>query len=143
TLCSECTLHGLGLAKYLSRMLGRMRPVIGRVLGHLGVSGGCWTALRISELMERRHAALRTLFNEVDRIVALCQWSFDLLLRNGVPAAKISLSRHGIAQGAFPPRALSDAPGGPLRIAFLGRLDRTKGPDILIRAIRTLPALSV
>ena len=142
--CSECTLHGLGLAKIVSRMVGRIPPAVGHALGRAGASGGGWTALRMTALVEHRHAAVRALLEEVDEIVALCQWVHDLLVRNGVPARKIHLSRHGVPLPR-PSKAepLPDSRPTRLRVAFLGRLDRTKGPDILIRAVGALPGLPV
>jgi glycosyltransferase involved in cell wall biosynthesis len=142
--CSACALHGLGLPRGASQALAHVPPVVGRALGRVGASGGVWTALRTTGLIERHHAAVRTLFAEVHQIVVLCDWTRDVLLRNGVPAEKITLSRHGIARaGGAWPEGRPEASSRPLRVAFLGRLDPTKGPDTLIRAVQALPGRSV
>ncbi len=142
--CTACALHGSGLPIAVSQILGRMPRAVGSEIGRGGVSGRWWTALRMSELVGRRHAAVRALFKEADKIVALSLWVQDLLVRNGVPAEKIHLSRHGVSQtAAAPPDRLRSATREPLRIAFLGRFDSTKGPDILVRAMRTLPGRMV
>src|SRR6266581_1252872 len=81
---------------------------------------------------------------EVDHVVALCQWVKDLLVRNGVPEQKVTVSRQGIA---YAPAAVKgsrnrQAANEPIRIAFLGRLDSTKGAHLLIQALnndRKLP----
>ncbi len=145
-LCVSCTLHGLGLNTMSSRALGSFPTSIGRLIGAAGLSGGLWTALRMTELMQMRHAAFRALMGEVNHVIALCQWTKELLLRNGVPEAKITVSHHGLPQalaGCGQEEESLPLTQGPLRIAYLGRLDPTKGPDILIRALRVLPELSV
>jgi glycosyltransferase involved in cell wall biosynthesis len=142
--CSACALQGLGLGRAASEVLAQLPPLINRALGRVGASGGVWTALRAAGLIERHQAAVRTLFAEVHQIVVLCDWTRDVLLRNGVPAEKITLSRHGIARpGGAWPRGRPEASSRPLRVAFLGRLDPTKGPDTLIRAVQALPGRSV
>jgi glycosyltransferase involved in cell wall biosynthesis len=144
TTCSACALHGLGLARISSRALARVPSVVECALGRVGASGGMWTALRTSGLVERHHMAVRALFDEVHHIVVLCEWAREVLLRNGVSADKITLSRHGIAR-TQDARSVGrpETSSRPLRIAFLGRFDSTKGPDTLIHAVRALPERSL
>src|SRR6266853_2396903 len=122
--CSACALHGRGLNRIASQFAGTIPPGAGRVLGRAGLSGGMWTALRMTELVEARQAAFCSLMAEVDHVVALCQWVKDLLVRNGVPERKITVSRQGIA---YEPAAVRgsrnrQAANEPIRVAFLGRL---------------------
>jgi glycosyltransferase involved in cell wall biosynthesis len=143
--CARCTLHGLGVPRPWSDLLGSLPTAAGGLAAAAGRSGGPWTALRMTELVARRQAAFRTLTREVERVVVVCEWARELLRRNGVPAGKITVSRHGLPErgpGGPPggPPAMPPPPEGPLRIAFLGRLDPTKGPHVLLRAIRALPA---
>jgi glycosyltransferase involved in cell wall biosynthesis len=144
--CAACTLHGRGVNKPLSIACGNLSPIIGRRIGKAGMSGRLWTALRMAELVDLRHAMCRALFAEVDWIVVLCQWTADLLQRNGVPSGKINMSRHGllrpanVVQRTVPSLPLAQR---PLRIAYVGRLDPIKGPDVLIRALRQLPEVPV
>jgi glycosyltransferase involved in cell wall biosynthesis len=94
--CTACTLHGLGVNRLVAMGLASM-PRRGReTLAKTKKSGGIWTALRMRELVERRHRVTRGLLAEVDHIVAVCEWVRDVLLRNGVPANKITLCRQGI-----------------------------------------------
>ena len=144
--CAPCTLHGRGMNKLLSVACGNLSPAIGRWVGELRMTGGLWTALRMAELVQLRHSMCRALFTEVDRIVALCQWTRQLLLLNGVPLEKILLSRHGLisqplfAQSLLPSVAITQR---PLRIAYVGRFDPTKGVEGLVRALRLLPEKAV
>ncbi len=116
-------------------------PVVG--LGNHGLRGSIWTALRTSELISMRHAAFREMASEVDHIVAVCNWVHDVLLLNYIPAAKLSISRHGInwaADTIAPVPSSTHRPRDEMRLAFVGRLDTTKGLHVLIKAFRTAPS---
>jgi len=136
--CARCTLHKLGMNRPLSTLIGSLPPQIGQILGRAGRSGGPWTALRMTELVQLRHTAFRSLMQEVNHVVVLCRWTRELLLCNGVSPAKMSVSPHGLSTLVSGEQPVVPAPP-PLRIAFLGRLDPTKGPDLLIQAVRTVP----
>jgi glycosyltransferase involved in cell wall biosynthesis len=151
--CTACTLHGLGINKSIASGIASLPLALSFLPGKFGLQGGPWTALRMSELVGLRQSAFGGLMNEVDHIVALCHWTKDLLVKNGVPAEKITISRHGLPTadgewriangGSNKPKSANRNPQSPLKIVFLGRLDETKGPDILIRAIRSLPEASL
>lgn len=141
--CARCTLHAHGVNRVAAWILGSLPPSFGTWLGEGGRSGGLWTGLRMSELIQLRHAAFRRLVSEVDHVVVLCHWTRDLLERNGIPAGRVSLIRHGLPypvgfqrSSAVPERFDAQR---PLRVAFMGRLDPVKGAHILIRAIRAIP----
>ena len=140
--CTACVLDGHG-AGHAAAWLGSLVPRwLGRLAGSAGMQGGSWTALRLSSLIDRRHASWRTFVEDVDRFVALSAWSERVMLASGVPASKIVRSPHGIASsadGALPTPALR----GPLRLAHMGRTDPAKGTALLIRALHSQPALPV
>jgi glycosyltransferase involved in cell wall biosynthesis len=145
--CAACTLHGLGLNKTVSLALVRLPSTIGRIVDSAGLSGGMWTALRMTELVGLRHSVFRSLLQEVDRVVVLSKWTADVLTRNGMPQEKVIVSPNGLSPTAKDkngsncngPALDSYDAAESLRIAFLGRWNRLKGPDILIRALRSLP----
>lgn len=140
--CTRCTLHGQGLNKPLSFVIGNIPVSVGRLLGNIGASGGPRTALRMTELVGLRHSAFRALMAEVDHVVALCDWVKDLLLRNGLPSDKVTVSRQGLCYR----QSTSKAPAQEqsfLRVAFVGRLDPTKGVHILIEALALILAASI
>jgi glycosyltransferase involved in cell wall biosynthesis len=75
---------------------------------------------------------------KVDHVVAVSQWVSDVLRRNTVPVAKITLSRQGVDTPTHGPTARRGKLG-PLKIAYFGRIDRAKGPDLLARALKMIP----
>jgi glycosyltransferase involved in cell wall biosynthesis len=148
-LCTACTLHGLGAKRLLAHSLARMPSVLNGWMAKAHLSGGIWTALRMRGLVELRHSAFYALMQEVDHIVVLAEWTRELLLRNGIPPDKLTLCRHGLLRPSSNTRGPQSETinskfetrngQSAVRIAFLGRLDPTKGPDLLVRAVRALP----
>src|SRR2546422_505157 len=150
--CARCSLDGLfnrpgknGIwnilaqsTRTLSNLLGSLPPSLGTLLGELNFEGGSWTALRMTELVRLRHASVRSMFSEVDQIIAVCQWVKDVLTCNGVDPQKITLCRQGITDQRQTIALNQAQHGSSLNIAFLGRLDPTKGVHILIQALRSL-----
>jgi glycosyltransferase involved in cell wall biosynthesis len=136
--CAACSLNGLGTPRFLARSIGAIPPELGARIAKLGLRGDVWTALQMSRLIELRLAAFRELAHQADHFVAVCEWVRDVLIVNGVPDAKITVSRHGIEWvPAEIPRAKT--PDGKLKIAFVGRMDPTKGVHVLIKAVRSDP----
>jgi glycosyltransferase involved in cell wall biosynthesis len=150
--CTACTLQGLGLNHLVATGLASVPRPVRNVLTKTRKSGGVWTALRMRELVERRHRVTRGLLAEVDHVVAVCEWVRDVLIRNGVPAEKITLCQQGIPDNREP---ITDNSGErvalpekftrarPLRLVYLGRLDPTKGVHVLIEALRLDRSLPV
>ncbi|WP_424099165.1 glycosyltransferase [Moorena producens] len=146
--CAKCELQGLGLHRSMAGAIGSLPPQMGKWLGDLNLQGGAWTALRMTELVSLRHSALNSLLAEVDHIVAVCNWVRDVLLLNQVPSAKISVIRQGLCHddihNIVKPENFSEQPSTQtLKIAFLGRIDPTKGIHILIEALQRIPLLPI
>jgi glycosyltransferase involved in cell wall biosynthesis len=141
--CARCMLHGKGLAKTASWLLGSLPEGVGSFAGVTGLEGGMWTALRSTELVGVRHAAARILWEGSDHIFAVCEWARSVLVANGVPPGKITLSRQGSPYPASAAGTSSREPSLPIRFAFLGRLDPMKGLNVLIDALALLPRMEL
>lgn len=145
--CTACTLHGLGVGRTVASAMAMLPPMTGDWLGQLGMQGGVWTALRYSNLIQTRQNMFRQMASEVDHIVAVCNWVRDILLINGVDPAKTSISRQGVEWEKAEMITSSPSTARPesksLSLAFVGRLDPTKGLDTVIDAFRMLPTLKL
>jgi glycosyltransferase involved in cell wall biosynthesis len=139
--CTACTTHAQGVSKGVAHLIGWVPPTVGAVIGKSTKNGGLWTALQMSHLIGLKHHAVRALFEEADRVVAVCGWIREVLRRNGVPDEKVVLSRQGL-----PYNGIRKAESGNkqhdhlIRLAFLGRLDPVKGIDVAIEAVRRQPS---
>ena len=141
--CTTCSLEAQGLPTPAAELLSHIPLSFGRALEKVGLSGGLWTALRMTELIRASHTAIHALLCEVDGIVAFKQWVHALLVRNGIPASKIIISEHGLPDAAHPNEPIIEVAERPLRVAFFGRADWVKGADTLVQAVQLAPALDI
>jgi glycosyltransferase involved in cell wall biosynthesis len=136
--CSACHLHGQGLPRPLARCLGALPPSLSGTLGAL-LPRRLGTAAAMPALAEQRCQRAREILGKCTTIVAVCRWLYEALLRNGVPAGKLILSR----QATNPPTESVPRerrpPDAPLRLGYLGRYDPIKGVARLVEAVAALP----
>ena len=136
--CNRCRLGVLGVPEFVSRLVGRIGPLGFSIDGRSLVSRALTTLATVRQFEQ----AWRECIDLVDCFTVHARWCFDLLAGNGVPEAKIFVVRSGwvAAEGgdALPPVRERKA-GQPLRIVFVGRADPTKGLQVLIEAVRSLP----
>jgi glycosyltransferase involved in cell wall biosynthesis len=92
--------------------------------------------MQMSHLIEQRLAGFRELAYQADHFVAVCEWARDVLISNGVPDTKITVSLHGIEWDPLEIPAVRTL-NEKLKIAFLGRMSPTKGVHVLIKAVRS------
>ncbi len=176
--CAACAAMSKGVPRLVAHALAHLPRSLGQITARIPGARRTATALRIREYTEASITNSRRFLAEVDQIVAVRSWVRDVLLRNGIPASKITLSPHGVPSATPSPEPISnrppnfnlqspnswasrrDPPPTPnsnlqspavrgthgqnlVRLVFLGRLDWTKGLDLTIRAIRSLPDAAI
>lgn len=134
--CTACVLNRHGVPALLGRTAAAVSGRLGPAVEALGLSGGAWTGLRMAPLVDRRHRAVRSLLGLAARCIALCDWTWRLLVRAGCPREKLRLIRHGLPVEGPPLPTAPRPPAPPLRVAFLGRLAPEKGAELLVEAVR-------
>jgi glycosyltransferase involved in cell wall biosynthesis len=117
-------------------------------LANLGLTGNVVTALRMRQNAADAHRRFASLMAKADRVTAVCDWVKHVLLANGVPEAKVTLCRQGFSGALrWPADQASGAARqrieGPLRLAYVGRIDPVKGLDVVIDALKLIPDASV
>lgn len=106
------------------------------------LSGRAGTALGLKAEVLRQQAQFRAVASSAARVIAVCDWVRSALLQQGLPAERIVLSRQGLPQREQP-AVLPLRGEGPLRLCFFGRLDPTKGVELLFDTLAAAPALSL
>jgi glycosyltransferase involved in cell wall biosynthesis len=144
--CTACTLQAQGAPKGLAKALAQLPPPLTQPLAHTPLKGKLWTALQMRAMVQCRSKVFQEFMAEVDHVIAVCDWVKRVLILNQVPEAKITLIRQGLCHD--PPARVAtpapvETPDRPLRLIFLGRLDPTKGLDVLLAALGTDRELKV
>ncbi len=147
--CTVCALAQHSVPPIVRDAIALTPQFVGEALGRARLDGGAFTALRLSSLIGAAHRRFADLTNKVGRIVAPCRWVYEVLRRNRVPQEKLVLCRQGLPR-AFPESRISPHYGpqrgdisDALLLGYFGRLDPTKGIDIVIDALRQRPNAQV
>ena len=116
---------------------------VGTSLSLPGVRHGCYRGSRAATAAVAGtvayHRRIGTWDRAVDRFVALSHFARDLFIEGGLPADRVAVKHN------MPGAASGPAPGGDF-VLFAGRLARSKGIDVLLRAWAqdpTLPPLRI
>ena len=141
-LCTECTLRSKGTPAGISKVLTYTPRAVRGLAATMIPYRRAQTALRMRDVVPLRQDVFVKAMQVVDRIVALNEWTREVLLTNSIPAEKIVLCRHGIDAKSVHGRrtAIRDA---AVQLGFFGRLDRTKGLDVVLRALQLMPQLTL
>src|SRR5690606_1569458 len=91
--------------------------------------------LTMVRLYRTQMARLETL-ESVSAVVTLSEHMAGEMIRNGVDAERVHVVPPFVSGAATPFESASDrTPGAPIRLVYLGRLERLKGADRLLAAM--------
>jgi glycosyltransferase involved in cell wall biosynthesis len=135
--CVPCYAEHRGVPEPAARVLGagllRLPRRLPMLPGRLG------TLVATPALVEARRRDIDGLFADVERVIAVCEWLRTALLANGAAPSHVLMHRQGVDMP--PAGAVRSRPSAtPLSIAYFGRAESVKGIDVLIQAVRALPA---
>lgn len=128
--CTACFYNKNGIPKFLSKTLTYIPSFLKKE--YLSKN---YLSSRITSVKELMHMA--------DSIVVVCNWLKEVLTNNNVDNNKIKLIKHGLSsdiinKGKLGKKVIST----PRVIAYIGRIIRIKGIDILIKAFKQLSDLN-
>jgi len=139
--CLACSQTRFGITYPLAYLWANLPQVAARLLGktiyYSGLKSPLATYLQLPWLTRERIERWRQGLGLVDYFIAVCQWAYELLLKNGISPQEISLSRQGIGRI---PAAIKKQNNSVLRLGYLGRIHPVKGIDLLLEAFRELPS---
>jgi glycosyltransferase involved in cell wall biosynthesis len=143
--CAVCTLQMHRIPEWAGKIITGIPASIGRAMTGAGISGDIVTAVRIPALVTEAHGRFRSLMAKCDRVVAVCQWVMEMLTANGVSVSKLRLCRQGLPSDGIPREPAGNRAycKGPIRLGYFGRLDSTKGLDVVLDALRWIPEVPV
>jgi glycosyltransferase involved in cell wall biosynthesis len=135
--CTICKLQSLGVPPDIGECLARVPPALARQAAYASslLGKNLATVLEMGRLVEIRNRYTLEFLSGVDRIVAVCDWVRQVLLRNGVNPEKIVTSRQGLTQRVSEVRPGRHIPDRPLRLVYFGRLHNGKGVELLAEAV--------
>jgi glycosyltransferase involved in cell wall biosynthesis len=139
--CAQCWALDRGLpapAAYLVSRLPRW-DVSDSVISRVSQRAATLLSARAAAATKARQ--LRSMATLSERIVAPSEWVRAALAENAIPPEKMAVSGQS-ASAEFSdrkPRPLEGANRHEIVIGFLGRLERYKGADMLVRALELLP----
>jgi glycosyltransferase involved in cell wall biosynthesis len=152
TRCTECVLQLHGVPWMARTILARTPIGLGKLIANFDLNGGLWTALRMRALITEGKIRYLEFIDKLDRVVAVCDWVAQVLSKNGLSGPKLFVSRQGLPYGSIIPGIESRVESkhgarltdlAPLKIRFFGRLDATKGADVLVNALHAIPKCNV
>jgi glycosyltransferase involved in cell wall biosynthesis len=135
TTCTQCVLTQHRVPKSLTRFFTHLPNALRTTAYKLGIRGPAGLLLQMPDLIALRQSAFKELLLSVDHLVAVAEWVRILLIRNGAPADKISLSRQGLCHSSSLKPTGMVPESDQLKVAYFGRMHPTKGIDVLIKAV--------
>jgi glycosyltransferase involved in cell wall biosynthesis len=141
-VCGACWAHGRGAPKPLAWAIANLPFGMAKRArrGEIRLA----TAVSARALAAEQLDHIGAMFENCDRVIAVCEWLHAVLAANGVPKHKLLLSRQGVSgnyldavRAVAATRLTLEA---PLKLLFLGRWQPVKGIDVVVRAIRSLPS---
>jgi glycosyltransferase involved in cell wall biosynthesis len=136
--CGVCWGMSRGLPHAVAALTARIPNVMSHGVAKTRLPG--LSVLATPSLVGLHKAQLEELALLADRTIAISQWLYDALLINGFPAEKLVLCQTGAPGNSGQGVANRTKVNGHLRVGFLGRWDKLKGVDVLVSAVRNLPA---
>lgn len=108
----------------------------------------CFAFLMDQTASKRRIYAFieRALYPLTDAIICVSEFERQEAIKAGLPKHKLKLVYNGVPVDTFKPKTEEEQPtdnNRPIRALFAGRLDEQKGFDILLEAMRQIPAGTV
>jgi glycosyltransferase involved in cell wall biosynthesis len=141
--CSKCYLHSTGNGKIATTL-----TAASKFFHKFSINTTLWqnkvgTALGTVSIISKLKEDLNYLVSQCDYVVSLTHWYEKILIANGVNQSKIKVIKQGLPFEPINNISSKKIYEGPLKLIFLGRINKFKGLHLLIEAIRNIDPLSI
>jgi glycosyltransferase involved in cell wall biosynthesis len=145
--CSTCYLNSRGYTKAAPFLIGASAILHKLSIDTSKLNNKMGTALGTVPILAKITTDLQTLINSCDRVVAITHWYKNVLQLNSIDPQKICFIPQALPFDNFTQPSKIRSVHSPLRLLFLGRLNKFKGLHLIVEALReidsTLVSLSI
>jgi glycosyltransferase involved in cell wall biosynthesis len=141
--CSNCYLQSTGNGKIATTL-----TTASSFLHKFSINTTRWqnkigTALGTAPIISKLKEDLNSLVSQCDYVISITEWYEKILIANGVDQSKIKVIKQGIPFDPTNYISTRKIHEGPLKLIFLGRINKFKGLHLLVEAIKDIDPLSV
>ncbi|MBV9463223.1 MAG: glycosyltransferase [Verrucomicrobiae bacterium] len=136
--CSACYLRQGGRGAIEAALLAAYAGLGSAVFKNADSSNRLKTLTTLQSSVSQKRRDLEDLTRIASRLIAPAEFVREALTENGVPLQRIVVCRQGVRSILKAARIPHST--GVLRIGFVGRIDSLKGVDVIVDALRHLPA---
>ena len=141
--CSNCYLQSTGNSK-----IATILTAASSFFHKFSINTTRWqnkvgTALGIIPIISKLKKDLIFLVSQCDYVVSLTDWYEKILIANGVDKSNIKVIKQGIPLDPTTYISMRKNQKGPLKLIFLGRINKFKGLHLLIDAIKDIDPDSI
>ncbi len=141
--CSNCYLHSIGYGKIATTLTAASTFFYNFSINTTRWQNKVGTALGTVSIISKLKDDFDLLLSQCDYVVSLTNWYEKILISNGVDKRKIKVIKQGIPLDPTNSFSIRKIHGGPLKLIFLGRINKFKGLHFLIEAIKDIDPLLI
>jgi glycosyltransferase involved in cell wall biosynthesis len=141
--CSNCYLQSTGNSKIATTLTAASSFFHKFSINTTRWQNKVGTALGIVPIISKLQKDLSFLVSQCDYVVSLTDWYEKILIANGVDQSKIKVIKQGLPFEPINYISTRKIQEGPLKLIFLGRINKFKGLHLLIDAIKDIDPDSI
>lgn len=138
--CTYCSMRSRGVGKLQASFLNGAASLV-KTLGidTRSLNSSIGTGLGMYFMFEQKKRQLIDLSVQMEKLIVLTDWYKQVLLDNGIADSKIIVIKQGLPHPSESRSTPLEKPTLPLKLIFIGRINKFKGLHVLLKAMETIP----
>lgn len=136
--CSTCYLHSRGYTNAACYLTGASTILHKLSIDTSKLGNKVGTALGTVPILAKLNTDLNTLVSSCDRVVAITEWYQKVLKTNGIDPNKICFIPQALPLSNLSDSIKNKPVHSPLRLLFLGRINKFKGLHLILEALKEI-----